>query len=312
MRSEIGNRKSKILIAGAGPAGSSLSIRLAQLGYEVTLLEREHCPRQKLCGEFISPECFAHFETLGVLDQMLDSGGDRVLETRFYETGGKSVAVPTKWFGLGDFALSLSRAEMDHRLLKRARDVGVRVLEGTMIIGVEYVDGAVRSVKTRAESGTSDIAADFFVDATGRSRVLSKFVAKGDGGIQKTAKPSLVGFKTHLKSADLPKGSCEIYSFAGGYAGLSHVEGDVSNICFLINSATVRAIGSDPGDIVERVVRRNRRADTTLREASAVRDWLAVAIDSFGTRTPAPAINVVTRSRRSHRNTHMPIESDSP
>ena len=294
-RSQIENRKSKILIAGAGPAGSSLAIRLAQIGYDTTLVEREHFPRQKLCGEFISPECFAHFEKIGVLDEMLESGGDRILETRFYETGGKSVAVPTNWFGRGDFALSLSRAEMDNRLLERARSVGVNVLEGTTITGVEYRDGSVRSLNARSANGSSvEIGADFFVDATGRARVLSKFVAKQDSKNHKSAKPSLVGFKTHLASADLPKGSCEIYSFAGGYAGLSHVEGDVSNLCFLIEAATLRSIGSDPNDVVEHVVRRNRRADATLRQASPVRDWLAVAIDSFGTRTPAPTANLVT------------------
>ena len=55
------NRKSKIVIVGAGPAGASLAIRLAQKGFEVVLIEREKFPRQKLCGEFISPECLASF-----------------------------------------------------------------------------------------------------------------------------------------------------------------------------------------------------------------------------------------------------------
>ena len=77
-----------IVIAGAGPAGSSLAIRLSRLGFTVTLIERYKFPRAKLCGEFISPECLKHFEELGVLDEMLTAGGDRVSETVFYETAG--------------------------------------------------------------------------------------------------------------------------------------------------------------------------------------------------------------------------------
>ena len=46
-----------VIIAGAGPAGSSAAIRLAAGGLNVLLVEQKKFPRPKLCGEFISPEC---------------------------------------------------------------------------------------------------------------------------------------------------------------------------------------------------------------------------------------------------------------
>ena len=70
-QSKIQNLKSKIAIVGAGPAGASLAIRLAKENFDVTLIERDKFPRHKLCGEFVSPECLAHFRALGVLDEML-------------------------------------------------------------------------------------------------------------------------------------------------------------------------------------------------------------------------------------------------
>jgi flavin-dependent dehydrogenase len=294
VQSKIQNPKSKIAVAGAGPAGSSLAIRLAHHGFNTVLIERERFPRQKLCGEFISPESFAHFEQLGVMEEMLDAGGDRIAETRFFETGGRSITVPTDWFGRGDFAISLSRAEMDHRLLERARAVGVDVLEETSVTGVEYENGRVSAVRARSEDGsTTEIAADLFVDATGRSRVLSRSIERQNENA-KHVKPSLVGFKTHVRDADLERGVCEIYSFAGGYAGLSHVEGDVANLCFLIDARAVRSAGNDPDEVLDRVVRRNLRSEVTLRNATPAGDWLAVAIDGFGKRNPAPAANLVT------------------
>jgi menaquinone-9 beta-reductase len=195
VQSKIQNPKSKIVIAGAGPAGSGLAIRLAQSGFNTVLIEREHFPRPKLCGEFISPECFRHFKELGVLEDMLAAGGDRIVETRFFETGGRSVTVPTNWFGNGDFALSLSRREMDNRLLERAKGLGVEVHDGTMLTDVEYTHDVVQGVRVRSSTGdVRVIAGDFFVDATGRAGALSKSIRKKKEN-SAAARPSLVGFK---------------------------------------------------------------------------------------------------------------------
>jgi flavin-dependent dehydrogenase len=294
-QSTIGCPRSKVVIAGAGPAGASLAIRLAMSGIQTSLIERERFPRQKLCGEFISPECLKHFEQLGVMEEMLGAGGDRIVETRFFESGGRSVAVPTEWFGQGSFALSLSRAEMDNQLLNRAKEVGVAVFEETSITDVESLGGRVVSIQTRDSHGNiANIEADLFVDATGRSRVLSKLFEKRQDIAAPRVKPGLVGFKTHLRDVDLANGLCEIYSFKGGYAGLSHVEGGLFNLCFLIEAATVRSIGSDAAELVKQVVTKNKRAAATLREASATSDWLAVSIDSFGKKEASTATNLFT------------------
>jgi flavin-dependent dehydrogenase len=294
-QSAIRSPRSKIAIAGAGPAGSSLAIRLAQKGFETVLIERERFPRQKLCGEFISPECLVHFQELGVLDPMLSAGGDRIYETRFFETRGRSITVPTRWFGGGNFALSLSRAEMDHRLLERAREVGVEVLEGTAITGLECENGSI--VKMKARSADRDelyLGADIFIDATGRARVLAKLAAKQDyGRSPMSTRPAIVGFKAHMTNAELPKRLCEIYSFAGGYAGLSNIEDGLANLCFLIKAETARTTG-DADEIVQRLVFRNERARQMLRNASATESWLAVSVDGFGTKDPAPAANLFT------------------
>lgn len=296
VRSQSANHKPKIAIAGAGPAGSSLAIRLVDAGFETVLVERKRFPRQKLCGEFISPECLTHFEKLGVLESMLDAGGDRIFETRFFEMGGRSVSVPSKWFGSGDFALGLSRAEMDHQLLERARQRGAQVLEGISIAGIESEGGLVSSLHGRADDGTAlDIDADIFVDATGRGSIVAKLLEKSASpATVHSRKPSFVGFKVHLADAGVPKGMCEIYSFRGGYAGSSAVEGGLANLCFLIKSDVVRANGSNADAIVERVVSRNKRAAVNLKNATPVGEWLAVSVDGFGTTRLAPAENFFT------------------
>src|SRR5918997_572363 len=113
-----------VMVVGGGPAGTSAAIHLANVGIRVLLAEQKKFPRAKLCGEFISPECLEHFRRLGVVERMTEAGGARLVKTVFYSRGGKSVPVPSEWFANGsEVALGLSRAEMDERLLARARTV---------------------------------------------------------------------------------------------------------------------------------------------------------------------------------------------
>jgi len=276
--------KCKIAIVGAGPAGSSLAIRLAQKNFDITLIERERFPRQKLCGEFISPECFAHFESLGVLETMMSAGGDRIYETSFYSPNGRSVTIPTKWLA-GQCALTLSRAEMDLRLIRRARSAGVMVVENATVFEVLRKDERIAGVRARMADGSAfAIEADITIDATGRSAVVSRLMSKSGGRLAyaPAGKPAFVGFKAHMHNVKLESGRCEIYLFKGGYAGLCNIESGLANFCFLISADVVRQFKSDIPKILEHTVFQNVRAAAALECAETAGEWLAVSIESFG------------------------------
>lgn len=227
---------------------------------------------------------------------MLAAGGDRISETRFFETGGKSVTVPSSWFGDGEPALSLSRAEMDYQLLGRAREAGGEVLEGATVNGLVIEDSRVQKVIARSDDGRlTEIDADIFIDATGRAGALTRLLEKQDRKRPSSPnKPAFVGFKAHVAGANLDRGVCEIYSFPGGYAGLSNVENNLGNLCFLTRAETVRSFSGDAAQIVEKVVLRNKRAAEMLHDFAPANEWLAVSINGFGTKGLAPAANLLT------------------
>ncbi len=303
-QSAIRNPKSKIAIVGAGPAGASLAIRLAQNGFEVVLIEREKFPRHKLCGEFISPECLEHFRELNVLDEMVSVGGDRIAETIFYAPNGRNVSVPSEWFGNAQGALSISRAEMDLRLLEKAEESGVKVLEETQVVGVLFENDEVCGVKVKSKGGeTSEIKADLTIDATGRANVLGKLAEKSrvrspESRVKQIRNPKskirnrLVGFKAHLENVHLEKGRCEIYFFRGGYGGLSFVENDRANHCFLIKADLVKKYVGQTNLLIKEVIFENKRAFETMKDAKPVFDWLAVSVDGFGVKNLNPAKNL--------------------
>jgi flavin-dependent dehydrogenase len=323
-----------VIVVGGGPAGSSLAIRLASDGARVLLAEQKHFPRAKLCGEFISPECLAHFAELGVLAPMCAAGGARLTTTDFYTHAGRKISVPSAWFaartGRGDYddsraaaadrvasagwALGLSRAEMDARLLVRARATGVAVLEETQACGVVFETGRVCGVELQRGREMLRLRAAVTVDATGRTRALARRVerARGFAGRReaadagrrvaaadahangRTQRARLVAFKAHLDQVELAEGACEIYFYRGGYGGLSRVEGGLSNLCFIVAARDVRALGRDAERVMREVVMTNRRAAHTLARARVRSEWLAVALESFGRWPLVPVAGLVT------------------
>lgn len=282
-----------VAIAGAGPAGSSAAIQLALTGARVLLLEEKKFPRPKLCGEFISPECLTHFKRLGVMDQMSAAGGAAVSETVFYSRHGNSVAVPSEWFMSGVQALGLSRSEMDHQLLQRAKSVGVVVLEETHASRLICEREEVRGIRVRSGDATQDYEALITIDATGRTRSLARHLDPSRPNKRKHINP-LVAFKAHLAGARLAAGACEIYFYKGGYGGLSAVEGGVSNLCFIVAANDVRRYDSNPELVLREVVMKNSRAAYTLAEATTSTPWLSVSLERFGRRTLAPAMGLLT------------------
>lgn len=290
--SELSNSYDAVIVGG-GPAGASAAIHLATRGARVLLAEQKKFPRAKLCGEFISPECLDHFARLGVAERMTKADGAWLTETVFYARGGSEVSVPSDWFGNGSAsALGLSRAEMDARLLARAREAGVEVLEEAHAANLLIEHGRVRGVQLK--NGSEDaraVGALVTIDATGRTRALARRVEReGEENLQRgKTRAQFVAFKAHLAGARGTPGHCEIYFYRGGYGGLSFVENGLSNLCFIAAARDVRACGNDAGRVMREVVASNCRAARTLKDASNATPWLAVSLEGFGRRRLVPA-----------------------
>ena len=273
-----------VIIAGGGPAGTSAAIHLARRDVRVLLVEQKKFPRAKLCGEFISPECQRHFANLGVADAMASSEPASITETVFYSSRGHHITVPSRWFG-EPAALGLSRAVMDEVLLRRAQACGVTVLEGATITDAVLSDGNIRGVKLKQEGREHEYRAPLTIDATGRARILTKKLSHAEPRL----KPKLVAFKAHFRNTRVAPHACEIYFYPDGYGGLSTVEDEISNLCFIVSAEQVKRHHSNPETIMRETVMKNRRAAFTLEQAHTESEWLSASWERFGGRQPSPA-----------------------
>jgi len=158
----------EVIIVGAGPAGAALAYLLAGQGLGVQLLDRAAFPRDKTCGDCLSPRAVASLGRLGLLDAVLADGW-KVRNVLVIAPSGHALRAPIPaGRGNPDFALVLPRLRLDGLLLRRAVAAGADFLPGHHVTGLTWSGGRVVGVKV----GEADLRARLVVLATGAAMGL--------------------------------------------------------------------------------------------------------------------------------------------
>lgn len=270
------------IIIGAGPAGSSAAIYLAQRGAGVLLLEEKRMPRGKLCGEFITPECFPSLERFGVMDQMFAAGAQKLTRVSLNTSSGKSVQTHISAIsGNAPWAMSLSRARFDQILIDCAREAGAECLERFAVKSCQYENGLPSGVEalSLADGKQVSFRARFIIDASGRNSRLML------GKRERVAGPRgsrLYALKAHLTGVEPVDESVEMFFFPEGYGGLARVEDDLVNLCFIVDERTLKTAGGDPARVIETSLMNNSLARERLRDARVEGKWFSAGPLTFG------------------------------
>jgi menaquinone-9 beta-reductase len=191
-----------VIIVGAGPGGSTTAAYLAQAGVDVLVLEKSTFPREKVCGDGLTPRAVRELLSLGVdLDQpgWIRNHGLRIVG------GGRQLAVP--WPELGaypGFGLVRTRLDFDEILARHAQKVGARLQEGVAVDAPVVTDGRVTGVTARGvdESGRKiagpgrTYRAPLVVAADGNSSRLSLAA----GRARRENRPLGVAVRTYYRS----------------------------------------------------------------------------------------------------------------
>jgi geranylgeranyl reductase family protein len=125
-----------VAIIGGGPAGSSCAAFCAMAGLDTLVLERERFPREKVCGDCLNPSCWSVLERLGLTQRVWDLPHSKLTSVEFIAIDGHKVIVdlPTR----DDCELSVKRSLFDDLLLRRSRELGAQVGEGTTVTALAY------------------------------------------------------------------------------------------------------------------------------------------------------------------------------
>jgi geranylgeranyl reductase family protein len=171
-----------VVVVGAGPAGAATAILLAEAGHEVLLLDRARFPRDKVCGEYLSPEGSRILDRLGVLKAVEAAGARPLRGMRITAPDGTRLCgdYPRagRWRGYRDHALAVPRRLFDAVLVERARALPVTVREGFRVTDLVVEGGRVTGVEGVGQDGgglrSERLGARLVVGADGRASVVAR------------------------------------------------------------------------------------------------------------------------------------------
>lgn len=284
------------IVIGGGPAGSTAATLLAQRGLQILLLEKSRFPREKLCGEFITPECLEIFERLGVRERMLEAGAQSIRRMTLFAPNGRSLAVPMEWIADGhSHALSLTRARMDTILLARTRETGVEVREGWHVSPRFKFENGLGMIEGKSNGETIErFCASLVIDASGRNGVFSNLTPRAAAGSPESGNSRQFGCKVHLRGVEGLGELGELYFFRDGYGGLTDVEADVkgnrTNLCFLTTEATLRSARGDREMLLALTMQTNPAARERLQNAVIDGEWLGTGPLRYGRHQAPPGV----------------------
>lgn len=192
-----------VVVVGAGPGGSATAYYLARAGVDVALLEKATFPRDKICGDGLTPAAVAEIHLMGV-----DTTGWMRNKGLNVIGGGHSIYLPwPEQKSTPNYGMARARMDLDEDLARRAESAGVRLYEGVTVTGaLQTPSGRMRGVIAKIGRGKDareiEFHAKVVVEAGGVAARLATSI-----GIEKHAnRPLGVAARAYFKS---PRGNDE-------------------------------------------------------------------------------------------------------
>lgn len=258
-----------VIVVGGGLAGLACAIHLSKFQKKVFLIEKDSYPKHKVCGEYLSNEVLPYLAFLGI--SPLKEGAKKI--TKIQLSTLKSDLVEGN-LPLGGFGMS--RYFLDDLLMKKARFNGVRILQDT-VTSIAFRDEHF-TIKTKTHGA---FQGKVTIGAFGKRSLLD--LKMNRQFIQK--KSPYLGVKTHV-SGSFAENLVALHNFKGGYCGVSKVETDAVNVCYLTDYTSFKK-HKNIEDFQEQVVFKNVFLKRIFKESTPLFEKpIAIGQLCFETKSP--------------------------
>lgn len=216
-------KNKEVLIIGGGLAGLTAAIHLSKIGLQVTVIEKNEFPKHKVCGEYISNEVLPYLNWLDL--NIADLNPTNITNLEFSTANGKTIKSTLPLGGFG-----ISRFTLDEYLYKKALKNGCTILQDN-VENIVFENNQLIVTTANKTILKSEIVIGAFGKRSNIDQKLNRdFIKK---------KSYWLAVKAHY-SGDFPNDVVGLHNFKGGYCGVSKVEKNMINICYLADYKTFK------------------------------------------------------------------------
>lgn len=241
-----------VIIVGGGLAGLTSAIHLSKFKQRVLLIEKNSYPKHKVCGEYISNEALPYLKSLGI--NPTKEGAKKITKVHVSTITGGLIKGDLPLGGFG-----MSRYFLDELLANKALSNGVSILQDT-VDSVDFKDNQFCVQTKNLKLFQSKITIGAFGKRSALDLKMSrKFTQK---------KSPYLAVKLHVKG-DFPENLVALHNFKGGYCGVSKVENNAINLCYITEYESFKK-HKNITDFQEQVVFKNKHLRKIFTESKPV------------------------------------------
>ena len=258
-----------VIIVGGGLAGLTSAIHLSTRKKRVLLIEKNEYPKHKVCGEYISNEVLPYLNSLGI--NPINEGAKQITKVHISTTKSNLIKGELPLGGFG-----MSRYFLDNLLVNKAHLNGVQILKDTVDSIHFKKDSFTITTKSSGVFQSKITIGAFGKRSSLDQKMKRKFIQK---------KSPYLAVKIHVKGV-FPENLVALHNFKGGYCGVSKVEDNAINVCYITEYRSFKK-HKNITDFQEQVVFKNEHLRKIFEESTPVFEKpLTISQVSFQTKNP--------------------------
>ena len=258
-----------VAIIGGGLAGLTSALHLSKCNKRVLLIEKNEYPKHKVCGEYISNEVLPYLNSLGI--DPVKEGAKEIDQLELSTVKSKTIRGELPLGGFG-----MSRYFLDELLAKKALENNVVIHQDT-VEKISFEDHHFLIYTKKNQMYTGRVAIGAFGKRSNLDVQMNrKFIQR---------KSPYLAAKTHVKGV-FPDNLVALHNFKGGYCGVSKVETNAINVCYIVNFSSFKKY-KNIEDFQKQVVLKNDHLRKIVTHTSPIFEKpLTISQISFKTKKP--------------------------